>query len=247
MAQTPERSIPEKVFRAHTLAGKAHKDGAKPLTRLGAAMAIGAIGVGGEILVDTVRPVALKKVGLDDIKLPKLFDQLLNDGLVGVAYTVANKNLSEALPKLKLRHFTTSAAGTMVVFGGETVQGKIGERLSAWRKSRDNKVTQSPPIETAAPKTSASTTESKKSLLDYINPVTALAADEARMAFADWLDAYKAVSAGTEEAFVSTHTPKDEKEPAVIKETTTIIFANDQQLASAFAGVPKGGSSSSSS
>lgn len=228
MAQTPERSLPEKIFRAHTLAGKAHKEGAKPLTRLGAAMTIGAIGVGGEILVDTVRPIALKKVGVDKLELPKPFDELLNDGLVGVVYTVANKNLSEALPKLKLRHFTTSAAGTMAVFGGEAIGGKVGERLSTWRKSRE-KVPAAGAEQPAAP---PKPTESKKSLLDYINPVTALAADEARMAFADWLDAYKAVSVGAEEEFVSTHTPKDGKEPTVTKETTIIYLGNDQQIAS---------------
>ncbi len=231
MAQSPERFLPENIFRAHALAGKAHKDGAKPLTRLGGAVALGAIGVGGEMLVETVKPTAFKKFGVETIELHPLLNELLDDGFVGAIYTVANKNLGEALPKLKLRHLTTSSIGTMAVFGGEKVVGKVGERLSAWRKSREQNTAQPASAESAAPQAPVQKTE-KKSLLDYINPVTALAADEARMAIADWFDAYKAVSTGKEEEFVSTHTPKDEKEPSVVKETTIIYLGNDQQIAS---------------
>lgn len=237
MAQTPERSIPEKVFRAHTLAGKAHKDGAKPLTRLGGALAVGAIGVGTEILVEKGTPFLQEKYSW--LKLDKLqppLRELLEDGVVGVIYTVANKNLGEALPKLKLRHLTTSAVGTLAVLGGEKVVGKVGEKVSKWRESRKKVTPNAPavtPVSPEQPVIPVQTTEKKKSILDYINPVTALAADEARMAFTDWLDAYKAVSTGTEEEFVSTHTPKDGKEPTVTKETTIIFLGNDQQLASA--------------
>lgn len=228
MAQTPERSLPEKVFRAHTLAGKAHKDGSKPLTRLGGAVAVGAIGVGTEILVEKGTPFLQEKYSwLKFDKLPSLLRELLEDGVVGVVYTVANKNLGEALPKIKLRHLTTSAVGTMAVFGGEAVCGKVGDRLNAWRKSREQKAAQPASTEAAAPKIPGQTTESKKSLFDYINPVTALAADEARTAFADWLEAYRAVSTGTEEEFVQTHKPKDERELPVAKETTVIFMGGD--------------------
>lgn len=227
MAQSPERPFPEKVFRAHTLAGKTHKDGAKPLTRLGGAVAVGAIGVGTEILVEKGTPFLQDKYSwllLDKLPLP--LRELLKDGVVGVVYTVINKNLGEALPKLKLRHLTTSTVGTMAVFVGGIVQGKIGERLSAWRKSKGKE----PAVDTAQSTTSSQTTESKKSLLDYINPVTALAADEARLAAVDWLEAYKAVSAGMEEEFVKTHMPKDAKEPTMTKETTIIYLGSDQQF-----------------
>ncbi len=236
MAQSPERSLSEKVLRAHALAGKAHKDGAKPLTRLGGAVALGAIGVGGEMLVEIVRPTVFKKLGVEKLELHPLLNELLDDGLVGAIYTVANKNLGEALPPLKLRHLTTSSIGTMAVFGANAVRGNVGEKVSKWRESRKKPpippATEAPAPVAAAPQAPAQTTENKKSLLDYVNPVTALAADEARLAFVDWLEAYRAVSSGTEDEFVKTHTPKDEKEPSVIKETTIIYLGSDQQIAS---------------
>lgn len=196
MAQSPERSLPEKVLRAHTLAGKAHKDGAKPLTRLGGAVAVGAIGVAGEKLIETVRPKALKKLfDIDTLPFPKFLQELFDDGLVGVVHTIANTHLGKAFPELKLRHFATSTVGTAAGMGIEKLN---------------------------AP-------EKLKSMVNYINPVTALAADEARMAIVDWLNAYKAVSTGTEDEFVKTHMPKDEKEPFVTKETTIIYLGSDQQ------------------
>lgn len=240
MVQSSERSLPETILRAHTLAGKAHKDGAKPLTRLGGAVAVGAIGVGGEFLVQKARPVALKKLDVENVELHPLLDELLNDGLVAVVYTVANKNLGEALPKLKLRHLTTSTLGTLAVKGTEGLRGRLRTRLASRRAGADG--TQAAPAlaEQPAPQLVATQAEGdkRKTLLDFVNPVTVLAADEARMAFVDWLEAYKAVSAGTEEEFVKTHMPKDAKEPTFTKETTTIIFAgNDAQLASALATV----------
>lgn len=232
MAQTPERSLPEKVLRAHTLAGKAHKDGAKPLTRLGGAVAVGAIGVGTEILVEKGTPFLQEKytwLKLDILPLP--LRELLEDGVVGVVYTVANKNLGEALPKLKLRHITTSSLGTLAVKGTEGLRGELGMRLATLRAKHDAPkpapVSESTPVlaaeEPATPKTK------KPSLLEYVNPVTALAADEARMAIVDWLEAYKAVSVGTEDEFVKTHMLKDEKEPTLTKETTIIYLGGDQQ------------------
>lgn len=195
MAQSPERSFPEKVLRAHTLAGKAHKDGAKPLTRLGGAVVVGAIGVAGEKLIETVRPKALKKLfDIDTLPFPKFLQELFDDGLVGVVYTIANTHLGKAFPELKLRHFATSTIGTAAGMGIEKLN--VPEKL--------------------------------KSMVNYVNPVTALAADEARMAFVDWLEAYKAVSAGTEDEFVKTYKPKDEKEPSITKETTIIYLGLDQ-------------------
>ena len=76
-------------------------------------------------------------------------------------------------------------------------------------------------------------TEKKKSLLDYINPVTALGADEARMAVMDWYHAYKAVVAGTQDEFVKANKPKDSKEPTITKETTMIYIVPDMASASA--------------
>lgn len=238
MAQSPERSFPEKVLRAHTLAGKAHKDGAKPLTRLGGAVAVGAIGVGTEILIEKGTPFLQEKYkGITFDTLSPLLRELLEDGVVGAVYAFANKQLGEALPKLKLAHFATSTVGTIAVNRTEGLRGKLGTRLAALRGKRET--TQPAPASEAPSAPSVEAVSSpqvekpKRSLLDYVNPVTALAADEARMAFVDWLEAYKAVSAGTEEEFVNTHKPKDEKEPTLTKETTIIYLGNDQRLASA--------------
>lgn len=242
MAQSPERSLPENIFRAHTLAGKAHKDGAKPLTRLGGAVAVVAIGVGTEILVEKGTPFLQEKYkGITFNTLSPLLRELLEDGVVGAVYAFANKQLGEALPKLKLAHFATSTVGTIAVNRTEGLRGKLGARLSALRtKSAGTPAAPAPevpPAPAAEAATAPHVETPKRTFLDYINPVTALAADEARMAFVDWLEAYKAVSAGTEEEFVNTHKPIDEKEPTLTKETTTIIFAgNDQQLASALSG-----------
>lgn len=178
MAQSPERSLPEKVLRAHTLAGKAHKDGAKPLTRLGGAVAVGAIGVAGEKLIETVRPKALKKLfDIETLPLPKFLQELFDDGLVGVVYTIANTHLGKALPELKLRHFATSTVGTATGMGVEKLT--LPDKL--------------------------------KSLINYINPVTTLAADEARTAVRDMLEAYRAVTQGKEEEFVKAYVPENEK------------------------------------
>lgn len=238
MAQSPERSLPEKVLRAHTLAGKAHKDGAKPLTRLGGAVAVGAIGVGTEILVEKGTPFLQEKYkGIKFETLSPLLRELLEDGIVGAVYAFANKQLGEALPKLKLAHFATSTVGTIAVNRTEGFRENLGTRI-AQRRAKPAGTPAAPISETAtapaAEAESAPRTETpKRSFLDYVNPVTALAADEARMAVLDWWEAYKAVGQGTEDEFVKTHKPKDEKEPTLIKETTIIYLGNDQQLASA--------------
>lgn len=237
MAQSPERSLPEKVLRAHALAGKAHKDGDKPLTRLGGAVALGAIGVGTEILVEKGTPFLQEKYkGIKFETLSPLLRELLEDGIVGAVYAFANKQLGEALPKLKLAHFATSTVGTIAVNRTEGLRGKLGTRI-AQRRAKPAGAPAAPAAETATPPTQGEKT--KRSFLDYVNPVTALAADEARLAFVDWLEAYRAVSAGTEDEFVKTHKPKDEKEPTLTKETTIIYLGNDQQLASALSSFPQ--------
>lgn len=266
MAQSPERYLLNDVWNAHQLAGKAHKDGAKPLTRLGGAIAVGAIGVGGEALVKTVRPTVLNKLGIEEPKLHPLLDELLDDGLVGAIYTIANKNLGEAFPKLKLGHFATSTVGTIAVKGTEGLRGKLGEDLATRRakraKTKAASTAKTPPVAPAEatpapadtagtpaapaeatipasttaeasaiqPATTGSAGEGRKSLLDFVNPVTALAADEARLALRDMVDAYRAVVSGTEEEFIVTHKPKDEKELPVSKETTIVYLGNNQPV-----------------
>ncbi|MDP1722164.1 MAG: hypothetical protein Q8L37_03065 [Candidatus Gottesmanbacteria bacterium] len=262
MAKSPERSVLQDVLSAHQLAGKIHVDGAKPLTRVGGAAAITVTGVALEMI--SSGSTALIQEKFPSIKfdtLPTLFQELLEDGVVAVVYAVANKQLNEPLPKLKLRHLTTSTLGTILVSGAEGVGG----RIKSWRKSKtetktaidnasaaatsavlaaahiDEQVPSSDEIST--PKTTIIVTEEttqKKSLLDYINPVTALGADEARMAVMDWYRAYKAVVAGTQDEFVKANKPKDQKEPTLTRETTMIYVVPDLAMASAMVNTTTG-------
>ncbi|OGG30550.1 hypothetical protein A2973_05735 [Candidatus Gottesmanbacteria bacterium RIFCSPLOWO2_01_FULL_49_10] len=250
MIETPERTLPENIFRAHALAGNAHEEGAKPLTRLGGALAVGAIGVGGERLLEFVRPTVFRKIGVEKLELHPLLDALLNDGLVGALYTVVNKNLGEALPKLKLRHFTTSTVGTMAVVGVEGISGKVREVFAKRRGQAAPSATPdtgasvaTTPVDTAqaapaenpaaalAVESPVATQKKKFSFVDYINPVTALAADEARMAVMDWWEAYQAVVSGTEEKFIEAHAPKDKK-----NENSTVIFVGGGEDLTTFLG-----------
>ncbi|MBI5620554.1 hypothetical protein HY949_02130 [Candidatus Gottesmanbacteria bacterium] len=265
MVEKAERSLPKDVWAAHTLAGKIHVDGAKPLTRLGGAAAVGVLGVIGEKLVDTFKPKLLKKLETETLPLSKLLTELIDDGLVGVVYTIVNTQLDKALPKLKFRHFTTSTIGTVLVAGVEGMGGKLDDMgkkrkekilSTAAEQAKQTRKTSgdlAPATDASADQVKVSPTESntigeqattppentekKRSLLEYINPVTALGTDEARMAVMDWWNAYKAVTSGTEEAFVKSRKPKDPKEPTITKETTIIFLGNDQQLASALSTV----------
>ena len=258
MIETPERTLPENIFRAHALAGNAHEEGAKPLTRLGGALAVGAIGVGGERLLEFVRPTVFRKIGVEKLELHPLLDALLNDGLVGALYTVANKNLGEALPKLKLRHFTTSTVGTMAVVGVEGISGKVREVFAKRRGQAAPSATPdtgasvaTTPVDTAqaapaenpaaalAVESPVATQKKKFSFVDYINPVTALAVDEARMAGTDWWEAYQAVVSGTEEEFMKTHAPKDKKNEnstSVSTDSATVIFVRGGEELTTFLG-----------
>lgn len=270
MANSPERSVLHDVLSAHQLAGKIHADGAKPLTRLGGAAAITATGVALEMISSgSTKLIQDKFPSIQFDKLPPLFRELLEDGVVGVTYAIANKQLNEPLPKLKLRHLTTSTLGTILVSGVEGVGGKVSGKLQEWKMRGEKKMDAKPVASssTADGSTQASAdatiqsgtlnedpkkappqlpnamaestlvpsdqTETKKSLLDYINPVTALGADEARLAVMDWYRAYKAVEAGTQEEFVKTNKPKDPKEPTLTRETTTIYIVPDMASASA--------------
>ncbi|MEK7544308.1 MAG: hypothetical protein AAB557_05535 [Patescibacteria group bacterium] len=279
MATSPERSILSDVWQAHQLAGKIHTDGAKPLTRLGGAAAITATGVALEMISNgSTKLIQEKFPSIKFDTLPRLFRELLEDGVVGVTYAIANTQLKEPLPKLKLRHFTTSTIGSVLVVGAEGIGGKLDamntkRRADALKKAAKaakemaaaSASVQSSPdtVATAAGAAAAEAptpdvkvassseepaagsaeaakvveTEKGKSLLDYINPVTALGADEARMAVMDWWNAYKAVTSGTEDAWVKANKSKDPKEPTLTKETTIIFLGNDAQLASALSTV----------
>lgn len=280
MAKSPERSLFSDVWQAHQLAGKIHADGAKPVTRLGGAAAITATGVALEMISrGSTKLVQEKFPSIKFDKLP-LFQELLEDGVVGVVYAVANKQLNEPLPKLKLRHLTTSTLGSVLVMGAEGIEGKIDayntkRKTDALKKAAklatstvasgtsvaasdtassaaapSTTVSAAPDAEsvTAAADTSnvkipdvvIAPTEKKRSILDYINPVTALGADEARMAVMDWYRAYKAVVNGTEEEFVKTNKPKDPKEPTLMKETTMIYVVPDLAAASAMVNTTTG-------
>lgn len=271
MAKSPERSILSDVWQAHQLAGKIHTDGAKPLTSLGGAAAITATGIALEMISSgSTELIQNKFPSIQFDKLPPLFRELLEDGVVGVTYAIANKQLNEPLPKLKLRHLTTSTLGTILVSGVEGVGGKVSGKLREWKNRGEKNMNAQPAASSPAAATAATTesaaatlsteaatpaaesasaaaeasnaktsedviapTEKKRSLLDYINPVTALGADEARMAVMDWYRAYKAVVAGTEDEFVKANKPKDPKEPMLTKETTMIYIVPDMASASA--------------